>query len=75
MLIDIYWIKFDGEDIECFCKKNRKRCPTESKPICKEYVLKFIEVDRNPLEDIQEPMKQLKRKMSELEKSVKKFKI
>jgi len=75
MLSDIYWVKFDDGDVECFCIKNRKKCPKEKKPICKEYVLKFIEVEREPLEELKGPINHLKRKMTEVEKSIKKFKI
>lgn len=39
------WIKFDDTEIECFCE--RKKCPPESKPECKEFVVKFIEIERS----------------------------
>lgn len=45
------WVKFNDLDVECFCYCNRKECPPESKPECKEYVVKFIEIERNPIVD------------------------
>lgn len=45
------WVKFSDLDMECFCYCNRKKCPPESKPECKEYVVKFIEIEREPLEE------------------------
>ena len=43
------WVKFNELDVECFCYCNRKECPPESKPKCKEYIVKFIEIERKPL--------------------------
>lgn len=45
---DIYWIKFYEQDgsVECLCQSGRKKCPPESKPSCKEYVVKFMEIQR-----------------------------
>lgn len=75
MLNDIYWIKFKEGEIACICSQNSKKCIGVRHPLCKEYVLKFIEVKRDNLEEIQEPIRQLKRKMTELQKSIKRFKI
>ena len=45
---DIYWIKFYEQDgsVECLCQSGRKKCPAESEPSCKEYVVKFMEIQR-----------------------------
>lgn len=75
MLIDIYWVKFEDGEIDCFCRQDRKKCPAEKIPLCKEYVLKFIKVERNIEDIMQEPMAQLKKKMTELQKSINKFKV
>lgn len=47
MLAKKLWVKFDNFDIVCFCEENRKECPPESKPDCKEYIVKFIEIKRS----------------------------
>lgn len=41
------WIKFDELDIECFCESGDKDCPPEAKPKCREYVVRFIEIERS----------------------------
>ena len=41
------WVKFDELEIECFCDSGRKDCPPEAKPKCKEYVVRFIEIERS----------------------------
>lgn len=86
-MIKKLWVKFDNNlDIECICDYNRKRCPAEKKPECKEYVVKFIEIERS--EDIEkytqalkdadcaqtEFTKKLKGFETELQKSIKKLK-
>ena len=74
-MIDHYWILFDiDENIECFCRDNKK-CLPELKPKCKEYIVKFIEVDRtvnNAIKDIDLSVNTIQRKIkTELEKSLK----
>ena len=75
-MTDIYWIKFYEQDgtIECWCPTGRKICPAEKKPSCKEYVVKFTEIQRssslqpktsNPVAD------KLKRSVAELERVLK----
>lgn len=46
---DIYWIKFYEQDgsVECLCQSGRKKCLPEKKPPCKEYVVKFMEIQRS----------------------------
>lgn len=80
------WLKFDGLDIECFCDSGRKYCPPESKPKCKEYVVKFIEIERSGNKDkvkaikdatkiVEDKLKrQLKKFETEIQKNIKKMK-
>ena len=86
-MIKKLWVKFDDMDIECFCEEGRKKCAPESNPKCKEYVVKFIEIERdNNLEDIKktlskeerfmkELISKLKRHDTKLKHSINKFKI
>ncbi len=86
-MIKKLWVKFDGMDIECFCEEGDKKCAPESNPQCKEYVVKFIEVERdNDLEDIKRTLSKeekfmkdlvgkLKRHDTKLKHSINKFKV
>jgi len=74
-------------DVSCFCEEDRKKCVKEEKPECKEYVVKFIEIERDEtMERIKENMtreekvmkdilNKLKKHDTELKKSIRKFKI
>ncbi len=82
-MIKKLWVKFNEMDIECFCNENRKECPPESKPVCKEYIVKLIEIERQK-EDIEfkkgeklfkDAVLKLKKQETELRKSIRKFKI
>jgi len=77
-LIKQLWVKFDGIDIDCYCDINRKKCTKEQKPECKEYIVKFIQVDRST-EEFKEELKGLlvacKKHKTELERSLKRFKV
>ena len=86
-MIKKLWVKFDSDlDIECFCDYNRKRCPVEKRPECKEYVVKFIEIERSEdeekytkaLKDADQAQTELTKKLkgfeTELQKSIKKLK-
>lgn len=80
-MIKQLWVKFDDLDIDCYCDINRKKCTKEQKPKCKEYVIKFMEVDRssNGAEEFEKGIKNLvgicKKSTSELEKVLKKYKV
>lgn len=81
------WVKFDENlDIECWCE--RKKCPSESKSECKEFVVKFIEIERpkeieKRIDDIKDVTKQLEVKIkreakkfeTQLQKAIKTFKV
>lgn len=86
------WIKFNENlDIECFCEENRKKCPPEQRSACREYIVKFIEIERpkeyeeriNNIKDATQQLearikKETKKFETQLQKSlrvVKKFKI
>lgn len=82
-LIKKLWVKLDEMDIECFCNENRKKCSAESKPVCKEYVVKLIEIKRTE-QDIEfekeekvfkDAVLKLKKQEAELRKTIRKFKI
>lgn len=85
MLTKKLWTKFDDTDIECFCE--RKKCAPESKPECKEYIVKFIEIERSAefeektktIKDatklLEERLKREAKKFeTEIQKSIKKMK-
>ena len=86
-MIKKLWVKFDDMDVACFCEEDRKKCVKEEKPECKEYVVKFIEIERDEtIERIKENMtreekvmkdilSKLKKHDTELKKSIRKFKI
>lgn len=76
-MIDKFWIKFDELDIECFCREGAKKCPPEKKPVCKQYVVKFIEIERSDefKEEIKAIKKTAKKIESEISKAINKFKV
>lgn len=81
-LIKKVWAKFDGLDLECVCDEHHRKCKKQDAN-CKEYVVKFIEIDRNDPEEIAEKLaegvgtlsKQMKKFQSEISRSIKKFKV
>lgn len=75
------YAKFDGSgDIECVCDAHHRKCKDDS---CKEYVVKFIEVERSKTSDALENLdisskkldRALKKFETQVSKSIKKFKI
>jgi len=82
-LIRKLWVKFNEMDIDCFCSENRKKCPPESKPTCKEYVVKLTEIERKykkvefEKEEklFKDAVNKFKKQGTELRKSIRKFKI
>ena len=81
-MIKKVWAKFDGMDLECVCDEHHRKCkPDEA---CKEYVVKFMEIDRQS--ELEEATKHLSieaRKLrtemqkfqSKISRSIKKYKI
>jgi hypothetical protein len=88
-VVDKYWIKFNSLYVDCMCPFEDKKCRLEEDhPECKLYVAKFIEIiDENKRDESVKSLKdtskrledtiskKLKKRTSELEKSLKKFKI
>ncbi len=81
-LIKKVWAKFDDMDLVCVCDEHHRKCKPEVE--CKEYVVKFMEIDREEIiEDakahIEMETKKLrndiKKFQSQVSKSIKKFKI
>jgi len=73
MDIEKMWVKFDELEIECWCSKERKKCPKEKKPECKLYLVKFIEIMDEAKHD--DRMKIIRETATKLERDiVKKFK-
>ncbi len=70
------WVKFDGMCVSCVCDEHHRKCKDDK---CKEYIVKFIEVKRDPIEQIEKMSRGLEKEItklnSELKKSINKFKI
>ena len=63
------WAKFEGMDLECVCDEHHRKCkPDES---CKEYVVKFMEIDRE--QQVDEAVAQLENASKSLQRDMKKF--
>jgi len=68
-LIKKVWAKFEGMDLECVCDEHHRKCkPDES---CKEYVVKFMEIDRE--QQVEEAVAQLENASKNLQRDMKKF--
>ena len=68
-MIKKVWAKFEGMDLECVCDEHHKKCkPDES---CKEYVVKFMEIDRE--QQVEEAVAQLENASKSLQRDMKKF--
>jgi hypothetical protein len=76
------WAKFDGMDLKCICDEHHRKCE-KSDVECKEYIVKFIEIDRNDPDEVIDNMtekigtlsKDMKKFQSEISRSIRKFKI
>ena len=69
-MIKLAWAKFDGMDIECVCDEYNRKCVSDD--ACKEYVIKFTEVDRRD-EGVKDAVKRLKKETNNLGRTMKKF--
>jgi len=88
-MVDKYWVKFDGMCVSCMCHYDDKKCRLEDDdPECKLYVTKFIEITDDAecgkriksVQDASDKLEKkiagkLKRQSTELQKSLRKFKI
>ncbi len=72
MLIKNVWVKFDGIEVECMCEGHKRKC---NKQECKEYVVKFIEIERTPGYVAGQLTKQIGKLNTELKRSINKFKV
>ena len=88
ILIKKLWAKFDHMDVVCFFEEHDRRCKGDKE--CKEYVVKFTEVKREPVDIkvktlgdslikdeklLKKATKELQKQTNELKKSINKFKI
>lgn len=80
-MIKKVWAKFDDMDLKCVCDEHHKKCKDDT---CKEYVVKFMEIDREQeLEDATKHLSiearklrnEMKRFQSKVSRSIKKYKI
>ncbi len=81
-MIKKVWAKFEDMDLVCVCDEHHRKCkPDES---CKEYVVKFMEIDRqSELEEATKHLSNEARKLrsemqrfqSKISRSIKKYKI
>jgi hypothetical protein len=67
-LIKRVWANIEGQDIKCICDEHHRKCDQK----CKEYVVKFIEVDRNQ-EEFTDVIANLNKEAESLRKNIKKF--
>jgi len=81
-LIKKVWAKFEDMDLICVCDEHHRKCTDDTR--CKEYVVKFMEIDREKqLEDAVAHMEKesnslrrdIKSFQSKVSRSIKKFKI
>jgi hypothetical protein len=68
-LIKKVWAKFNGMDLECVCDESNKKCAKDS--TCKEYVVKFMEIDRS--DELDDAMAHLEREATNIRRDIKKF--
>ena len=80
-MIKRVWAKFDGMDLACVCDEHHRKCTDDKE--CKEYVAKFVEIDRRERleeavrhmdKDTQKLKNEMKRFESEVSKSIKQMK-
>jgi hypothetical protein len=72
-LIKKLWVKWDGMNIDCVCEEHHKKCVTVpgEVPKCKEYITKFVEVDRTQ-EEVTKQIKDFGDAVKKFEKEVQK---
>ena len=68
-MIKKVWAKFDGMDLECVCDEHHRKCKPDKS--CKEYVVKFMEIDRE--QQVEEAVAQLENASKSLQRDMKKF--
>ena len=82
-MIKKVWAKFEDMDLTCVCDEHHKKCKPQD-ATCKEYVVKFMEIDReSELEEATKHLdaetKKLRTEMqkfqSKISRSIKKYKV
>ena len=68
-MIKRVWAKFDDMDLVCVCDEHHRKC-TDNKS-CKEYVVKFMEIDRNT--EVEDAMEHLAKETDNVRREVKRF--
>lgn len=68
-LIKKVWAKFEDMDLKCICDEHHRKCKATDD--CKEYVVKFMEIDRE--QKAEEAMAQLENETNNLRKEIRKF--
>lgn len=68
-MIKKVWAKFKDMDLECVCDEHHKKCKSDDD--CKEYVVNFIEIDRD--HDAEEAVAHVEREAVKLRNDIKKF--
>ena len=67
-MIKRVWAKIDSDDIKCICDEHHRKCEDK----CKEYVVKFIEINRDE-ENFNDAVEQLEKESDNFHKNMKKF--
>ena len=82
-MIKKVWAKFEDMDLKCICDEHHRKCKPKDGE-CKEYVIKFMEIDREQQEEdavahleleSKNLRKDIKKFQSKVSSSIKKFKI
>lgn len=75
-MIKKMWVKFDGMDVECICDEHHRKCDKDE---CGEYVVKFTEIERTVVDEVNDFAKSLNKEIfrlnTEIKKNINKFKI
>ncbi len=67
-MIKKVWAKFDDMDLECVCDEHHRKCKDDT---CREYVIKFMEIDRQS--ELEEATKHLSVETKKLQNEMRKF--
>lgn len=67
-MIKKVWAKFEDMDLQCVCDEHHRKCKDET---CKEYVVKFMEIDRQ--DELEEATKHLTVEAKKLQSEMRKF--
>ena len=67
-MIKKVWAKFEEMDLKCVCDEHHRKCKDDT---CKEYVVKFMEIDRE--QQAEDAVAHLEREAKNLRNDIKKF--